>query len=204
MMDMAINQSAGILHLSKVLADALRMRDAYTRLHSDRVMMLSRGIGLDIGLSNDELSALELSSCLHDIGKIVVPDRVLMKPSKLDEEELSLMQQHPVVGADLVSAYEHPSANLVSKIIRHHHEWFDGNGYPDKLSGENIPLLSRIVTVVDNYDAMAVRRVYQGARQHDEILDIMTKEAGTKLDPEILDRLLRVLSKPEYAVYKAN
>lgn len=203
-MDMAINQQAGIFQLSKVLADALRMRDAYTRLHSDRVMMLSRGIGLDIGLSNDELIALELSSCLHDIGKIVVPDRVLMKPSKLDVEELSLMQQHPVVGANLVSAYEHPNASLVSEVIRHHHEWFDGNGYPDKLSGEKIPLLSRIVTVVDNYDAMAVRRVYQGARPHDEILDIMAKEAGTKLDPEMLERLLRVLSKPEFAVYKAN
>lgn len=198
----AIDHS-GVLKLSAVLADALRQRDAYTRLHSDRVMALANGIGLALGLSGEELHVLELGASLHDIGKIVVPDAVLMKPSRLDDEETSVMQQHPSVGGDLIAAYEHPQSALVSRVIRHHHEWFDGSGYPDKLAGEDIPLLARIVTVVDNYDAMAVRRVYQGARPHAEIMQIMEMESGTKLDPDLFTCFTRVIEKPEYAGFKA-
>jgi HD-GYP domain-containing protein (c-di-GMP phosphodiesterase class II) len=194
----------GVLRLSAVLADALRQRDAYTRLHSDRVMSLANGIGLEVGLSTDELRVLELGSGLHDIGKIVVPDVVLMKPGRLDGDEMRIMQQHPAVGGDMIAAYEHPRAERVAKVIRHHHEWFDGSGYPDKLAGEGIPLLARIVTLVDNYDAMAVRRVYQGARPHAEIMQIMDSESGTKLDPDLLLRFMRVIEKPEYAGFKAT
>lgn len=193
----------GVLRLSAVLADALRQRDAYTRLHSDRVMSLSNAIGVEIGLSSDELRALELGSGLHDIGKIVVPDAVLLKPTRLDADEMKVMQQHPSVGGDLIAVYEHPQAERVAKVVRHHHEWFDGTGYPDKLAGENIPLMARIVTLVDNYDAMAVRRVYQGARPHSEIMRIMQSEAGTKLDPDLLSHFMRVIEKPEYAGFKA-
>lgn len=166
--------------------------------------MLIRGCTvIALGLSGDELRVLELGASLHDIGKIVVPDRVLMKPAKLDEDELAVMQQHPVVGGNLLAAYENPRAALVASVVRHHHEWFDGNGYPDKLSGEAIPLLARIVSVVDSYDAMAVRRVYQGARLHGEIIEIMSGEAGSKLDPVILERFMQVIEKPEYVVFKA-
>lgn len=104
----------------------------------------------------------------------------------------------------MVAAYEHPRAERVAKVIRHHHEWFDGSGYPDKLAGEGIPLLARIVTLVDNYDAMAVRRVYQGARPHAEIMQIMDSESGTKLDPDLLVCFMRVIEKPEYAGFKAT
>ncbi|WP_036307776.1 HD-GYP domain-containing protein [Methylophilus sp. 5] len=194
----------GVLHLSKVFADALRMRDAYTRLHSDRVMSLSKGIGQAIGLSSKELDALELGACLHDIGKIVVPDAVLLKPSKLDEREFAIMQSHPSVGADLIEVYEHDDAHRIADVVRHHHEWFNGSGYPGRLVGEAIPLLARIVTVVDNYDAMAVRRVYQGARPHHEIMQIMESEAGTKLDPEMFKRFVQVIDDPRYAMFKAS
>lgn len=202
-MDRQVNDSGGVLKLSAVLADVLRMRDAYTRLHSDRVMSLAIGIGLELGLSGDDLRVLELGAGMHDIGKVVVPDHVLMKPGKLDGEEKAIMQQHPVVGGELIGAYEHPRAERVAKVIRHHHEWFDGSGYPDNLAGEAIPLLARIVTLVDNYDAMAVRRVYQGARPHAEIMQIMESEAGTKLDPHIFSQFKRVIAKPEYQVFVA-
>lgn len=197
------NEHSGVLKLSAVLAEALRQRDAYTRLHSDRVMALANGIGVELGLSSNELDVLELGSCLHDIGKIVVPDVVLMKPGRLDDAEMSVMQLHPSVGGDLIAAYEHPRSEVVAKVIRHHHEWFNGEGYPDKLAGEGIPLLARIVTLVDNYDAMAVRRVYQGARPHVEIMQIMDSESGTKLDPDMFACFTRVIEKPEYAVFKA-
>ncbi|HEY0905724.1 MAG TPA: HD domain-containing phosphohydrolase [Methylophilus sp.] len=200
---MTITVNGRVLHLGKVFADALRMRDAYTRLHSDRVMALSHGIALDLGLSDEELAALEVGSCLHDIGKIVVPDQVLLKPSKLDDEEMAVMRLHPAVGADLISAYEHRDAARVATVIRHHHEWFDGSGYPDQLAGEGIPLLARIVTIVDNYDAMAVRRVYQGARSHDAIMEIMASEAGSKLDPDLLARFIRVIEHPDYVHFRA-
>jgi HD-GYP domain-containing protein (c-di-GMP phosphodiesterase class II) len=198
------SKHSGVLHLSKVFADALRLRDAYTRLHSDRVMALSRGIGLDIGLTRQELDALELGACLHDIGKIVVPDAVLMKPTRLDADDRAIMQVHPEVGANLIAAYAHNEANKVAQVVRHHHEWFDGSGYPDRLAGEAIPLLSRIVTVVDNYDAMAVRRVYQEARPHDEILRIMESESGSKLDPDLFQRFVKVIHDPRYAEFKAS
>lgn len=197
------NEHSGVLKLSAVLAEALRQRDAYTRLHSDRVMALANGIGVALGLSSSELDILELGSCLHDIGKIVVPDVVLMKPGRLDNDEMSVMQLHPSVGGDLIAAYEHPRSEVVSKVIRHHHEWFNGEGYPDKLAGEDIPLLARIVTLVDNYDAMAVRRVYQGARPHAEIMQIMDSESGTKLDPDMFACFTRVIEKPDYAGFKA-
>lgn len=203
-MSEAVSKHSGVLHLGKVFADALRMRDAYTRLHSDRVMGLSKGIGLDIGLSRQELDALELGACLHDIGKIVVPDAVLMKPSKLNDEEFAIMQTHPSVGANLIEVYEHEDAQRIADIVRYHHEWFDGSGYPGHLVGEAIPLLSRIVTVVDNYDAMAVRRVYQDARPHDDILRIMESESGTKHDPELLKRFIKVIHDPRYAEFKAS
>lgn len=199
-----VNDHSSVLKLSAVLDNALRQRDAYTRLHSDRVMALANGIGLELGLTRQELDVLELGACLHDIGKIVVPDVVLLKPSRLNDDELTIMRQHPVVGGELIAAYEHPRAELVSKVVRHHHEWFNGEGYPDKLAGEGIPLLSRIVTLVDNYDAMSVRRVYQGARPHDEIIRIMHSESGTKLDPDILASFMRVIEKPEYQGYRAE
>jgi HD-GYP domain-containing protein (c-di-GMP phosphodiesterase class II) len=145
-----------------------------------------------------------LGACLHDIGKIVVPDAVLMKPSKLNDEEFAIMQTHPSVGANLIEVYEHEDAQRIADIVRYHHEWFDGSGYPGHLVGEAIPLLSRIVTVVDNYDAMAVRRVYQGARPHDEILRIMESESGTKLDPDLFQRFVKVIHDPRYAEFKAS
>ncbi len=194
----------GVLKLSAVLADALRLRDAYTCLHSDRVMSLANGIGVALGLSADELRVLELGSGLHDIGKIVVPDAVLMKPGRLEGHELAIMQQHPVVGGNLIAAYEHPWALRVSAVVRHHHEWFNGEGYPDRLAGEAIPLLARIVTLVDNYDAMAVRRVYQGARPHAEIMQVMASEAGTKLDPVLFACFAKVIEDPAYARFKAT
>jgi len=194
---------SGVIRLGAVLANALRQRDAYTRLHSDRVMALANGIGLALGLSSAELDTLELGASLHDIGKIVVPDTTLLKPTQLADDEIRIMQQHPVVGGDLIAAYEHPRSETISKAVRHHHEWFNGQGYPDRLAGEEIPLLARIVTVVDNYDAMAVRRAYQAARPHSEIIQIMASESGTKLDPEIFSRFTQMIEKPEYAVFKA-
>ena len=199
-----LTTNRGVLRLSAVLADTLRLRDVYTRLHSDRVMALADGMGREMGLTQSELHVLELGASLHDIGKIVVPDRVLMKPDRLNDEEMAQMQQHPSVGAELIGAYEHPRAGRVAHVVRHHHEWFNGKGYPDGLAGEAIPLLARIVSVVDSYDAMAVRRVYHGARKHDEVVSIMASESGSKLDPMLLEVFFKVIEHPAFASFKAE
>lgn len=189
---------------SKAFSDALKIRDAYTRLHSERVMHLSKQLAIEISLSECEIQMLQLASALHDIGKIAIPDHVLLKPTSLAPNELEVMQTHPEVGAKVIGAFEHEDAQHVAIAIKHHHEWFDGSGYPDRLSGEEIPILSRVIAVADNYDAMAVRRVYNSDRKHSEIMHIMASESGSKLDPHLFNLFTRIIEKDENRVYQAR
>jgi HD-GYP domain-containing protein (c-di-GMP phosphodiesterase class II) len=169
----------------EALSVALCERDSYTREHCDRVNLLTAELGAACGLSSDDLAVLSLASIVHDIGKVGVPDRVLLKPGRLDADEWEVMKSHSVKGERIAENMRMTRAGVIAKIVRHHHESFDGNGYPDGLKGEDIPIHCRVLLVVDGYDAMGSSRPYHEGRPHQKIMGILDSESGRKLDPEI-------------------
>jgi HD-GYP domain-containing protein (c-di-GMP phosphodiesterase class II) len=180
---------------TKALSVALHERDPYTRFHCDRVDRLACEIGIACGLSETELTTLRISSTLHDIGKIGVPDSILLKPAALDLDELEGIKTHPARGQRIISATLLPNAAEIGTIIRHHHECFNGEGYPDGLAGESIPLLSRILSIADSYDAMATPRVYQRAKNHAEIMQVMRSEENIKFDPFVFRKFAEIIEQ---------
>lgn len=167
------------------LITALCERDAYTRGHCDRVCTLALEMGHAAALSASSLEALRIASQLHDVGKIGVRDDVLLKPGKLTPGEWEEMKAHSVFGERIVKDTFLSNGIEVASIVRHHHEAFDGSGYPDGLAGTRIPLSCRILLVIDAYDAMTTGRAYHKPRSHGETMDILDHEVGTKLDPDI-------------------
>lgn len=174
---------------------ALDERDRYTREHCNRLVSLSAETGKHCGLSNDELHTVRRAALFHDIGKIGIPDSVLPKPGKLASDEWETIKTHSVKGERIVRKLEIRNGCDIAKVIRHHHEHFNGNGYPDGLAGEKFPFGARIISVVDSYDAMTSTRSYANARSHDEALAIMYEEEGAKSDPYIFRQLLKVVGK---------
>lgn len=195
-----MNPYLALIQFTSALSIALKERDAYTRLHSDRVMNISTEIGEQIGLPKSELILLKTAAALHDIGKLGIPDEVLLKAGKLDDDELSIMQKHSERGESIVLTLAQDGADVVAAAIRHHHENFDGHGYPDRLAGENIPIFSRIITIADNYDAMVTRRVYQTAKSHNAVIDVMANELGHKHDPILFAEFIKLIEKSEHKV----
>lgn len=173
---------------------ALAERDLGTHDHSDRVGQLSLALGQACGLTSAELKQLALAARFHDIGKIGIPDRVLLKPGVLDAEERALMSEHCERGARIFLSTERQDAACIAAIIRGHHEAWDGSGYPDQLAGEAIPLLARIVRVADSYDAMISARPYQRPRAHAQVMHILQQERERKLDPAIFDHFTRLIA----------
>jgi GAF domain-containing protein len=175
------------------LAGAIDVRDSYTGGHSQRLADLAVKTGLRLGCSDQELGDLRWAALLHDIGKIGVPDEILRKPSTLENKEVEIMQRHPEIGARLVE----PVRNLarVAPIIRAHQERYDGTGYPDKLKGDEIPKIARIISVVDAYVAMTDERVYRKALSHEQALVELRRHSGTQFDPGIVDAFLVVLEE---------
>ncbi len=171
---------------TKALSVALGYRDVLTRRHSERVHGLSAALGERYLLSKKQLGILEIAASFHDIGKIGIPDHILDKPSYLDEDERRTMNQHAAIGEQIIAATDLEGSLEAARVIRHHHEHFDGRGYPDKLAGEQIPICARIISITDSYDAMAVTRSYHKARTHREIMLILDRETGTKHDPELM------------------
>lgn len=176
------------------LITALCERDAYTREHCDRVCSLALEVGRAAGLGAKSLKALRIASQLHDIGKIGVRDEVLLKPGKLTPGEWDEMKAHSILGERIINETFLSNKDEVALIVRHHHEAFDGSGYPDGLVGERIPEACRVLLLVDAYDAMTTGRPYHRPRSHHEALDILGSEAGTKLDPGILALFLRIVA----------
>ncbi|MFA7636815.1 MAG: PAS domain S-box protein [Monoglobales bacterium] len=164
-----------------------------TEEHAERLIALSKAIGMALGLPQVELDKLELLSTLHDIGKVGIRDYILTKPDKLSESEWSEMKRHPEIGYRI--AITSPELVPIAEGILCHHEWWDGNGYPKGLCGENIPLLSRIIAVVDAYDAMTNDRPYRKAMEHSPALEIIMKNAGTQFDPQIAGIFTDIMSK---------
>lgn len=187
---------------TKALSVALGFRDLLTRLHSERVRGLSAAIGVGRGLSKIELGILKIAASFHDIGKIGIPDQVLFKLSQLDEAEWEKMKQHSEIGERIMAATGLEGSQQASLVIRHHHEHYNGLGYPDSLSGEEIPIYSRIISIADSYDAMAVTREYHHARTHLEIMAILYEETGGKHDPELMRVFCEIIESSKFKAAK--
>ena len=170
------------------LAAAVEAKDAYTEKHTHRVAESARHVGWKLGLPERALDALYRGGIIHDIGKIGVPDAILLKPGPLDPEEQRLMQLHPSIGESIVKPLR-SGAGLLS-IIRNHHERFDGTGYPDGLAGSAIPQLARIVAVCDAYDALVTDRPYRKARSAEQAVEILLDGAGKQWDAEAVNVLV--------------
>jgi response regulator RpfG family c-di-GMP phosphodiesterase len=183
---------------TQALAAALGHRDVLTRLHSDRVLGLSEEIAVAFGLTKEDLAVLKISALFHDIGKIGIPDSILLKPSKHDAAEWEKMKEHSAIGENIMSAIKIEGASRAAKNIRHHHEYYNGLGYPDKLIGENIPICSRIISIADSYDAMAVTRSYHKARTHSEIMSILQSETGVKHDPNLMRIFCKIIESSKF------
>lgn len=181
------------LRTISALAFALDARDSYTREHSENVTKYALAIAQELNLKPSELEQIRRAGLLHDIGKIGIRDGVLLKPSKLSEEEYNDIKRHPAKGEAIVSAL--PFLREEAKMIRHHHERFDGKGYPDGISGLAIEKGARILAVADSFDAMVESRVYRQALGIETACDELKNNRGKQFDPEIVDALLRALEK---------
>jgi putative nucleotidyltransferase with HDIG domain len=174
-----------------MLADAVETKDPYTRGHCQQVSKLARLVAAELGLDPEARQTVCLAALLHDIGKIGVSDSILNKPGPLQPEERDLLRSHVRIGSDLMRG--HPALRVVAQLVLHHHEWYDGTGYPDGLAGDAIPIGSRIVAVVDSYCAMVDRRSYKQAASDAEAREELRRCAGTQFDPALVDVFLRVL-----------
>jgi putative nucleotidyltransferase with HDIG domain len=174
---------------------AIEARDPYTKQHSSRVTRLALALARSMECSSEEQEILNVAGLLHDIGKIGIRDEILLKPGRLNSEEYAVIQQHPVIGADIM---DHMGLwHREKQIVRCHHERFDGTGYPDKLKGSEIPLLARILSIADVYDAIASDRAYRKRMEESKILGIMYGGAGTQFDPDIVDVFRRMFESGE-------
>jgi HD-GYP domain-containing protein (c-di-GMP phosphodiesterase class II) len=173
------------------LASAAEAKDAYTGTHAKRVANTAVHLGMRLGLHDSDLVALYRGGLVHDIGKIFVPDAILRKPGPLNAAEEREMRAHPVIGERIVKRL--PSAANLLTIVRHHHERFDGGGYPDGLCGHKIPLLARIVSVCDAHDALASDRPYRARHHPEEAIETLMRGAGKQWDRELVSLLLAEL-----------
>jgi putative two-component system response regulator len=171
------------------LAAAVEAKDPYTEAHTQRVADSARRVGMRLGLTGADLDTVYRGGLIHDIGKIGVPDSILLKPGPLDAEEQMRMRLHPIIGENIVTPL-HSGAELLP-IIRHHHESFDGTGYPDGLAGDGIPRLARIVSVCDAYDALINDRPYRRRLPVDDALSTLADGAGIQWDPEVVETFVR-------------
>lgn len=172
-------------------ARALEYRDGETAGHSQRVTKLSVAVGQTLRLEAEDLVNIRRGSYLHDIGKMAIPDHILLKPGPLVDEEWEVMKQHPVRSREFLS--EIPFLQGAIPIAYSHHERWDGTGYPDRLKGEEIPLLARIFAVVDNWDALTSDRPYRKAWSDEKVIAYLKENAGKMFDPQIVEVFLSVV-----------
>jgi response regulator RpfG family c-di-GMP phosphodiesterase len=192
--------ATALLKAIKALISALEAKDSYTSGHSMRVAHYAKLMGECINLNDDDLFCLQLSAVLHDIGKIGLPDNILKKSTALLQSEYNAAKEHPLIGSKIVGNID--ELHEVAAIIRHHHERFDGKGYPDGLEGEAIPLLARILAIVDAYEAIVSRRHYGSILTPQEAFGELRKNAGTQFDPVLVEIFINLSEHPEF--YKSN
>jgi ribonuclease P protein subunit RPR2 len=169
----------------RALSNAVEARDAYTGKHAERVTAYGMEIARTLGLRMFETSELEFGFLLHDIGKVAIPDAILYKPGALTTDERALMSQHPVIGAQIVHGIEFLSSAV--DVVRSHHEWWDGGGYPDGLVGEEIPLSARVFAIADVLDALTSDRPYRPASTTELARQMIVAESGRQFDPGVVD-----------------
>lgn len=179
------------LDMVQTLRYTVEAKDPYTRGHSDRVSAYSVLIGKYLNLSDEDLRTLEVGGLFHDIGKIGIPDSILLKDSKLTDDEYSEIKNHPSIGAHILC-----NATIfqdIIPIVKHHHERYDGRGYPSQLKGEDIPYMARIAAVADTFDAMTSKRTYRDAMPLETVRAEIERCSGTQFDPEIAKVFLDIL-----------
>jgi putative nucleotidyltransferase with HDIG domain len=171
----------------RVLSNAVEARDAYTGKHAERVAAYGIAIARALGLPRLEAPEIQFGFLLHDIGKVAVPDSILYKPGPLTDEERALMARHPVVGSEIVSGIEFLAE--AAKVVRSHHERWDGTGYPDGLAGEQIPVAARVFAVADVLDALTTDRPYRPRMPLGQARQIIVEGSGTHFDPRVVEAL---------------
>jgi putative two-component system response regulator len=186
-----------ILHRLSRAAD---FRDDDTMQHTERVGRLSAALARELGMSDDDVLLLRLAAPLHDLGKIAVPDSILLKGGGLNDEEFAVVKTHTRIGARLLSGSTHPLLQMAEEIARTHHEQWDGSGYLDGLTGDAIPLVSRIVAVADVFDALTHARAYKRSWPLSEVLDELNRQKGRQFDPAVVNALLRLVERGEVAL----
>lgn len=177
------------------LAKAIEFRDYGTGLHVVRMARFAGLIAEGLYLSDDEVRMLELAAPLHDIGNIGVPDAILLKPGRLTEEEFAIMRKHPQIGFEILRDSQSRFVQLGAVVARHHHERWDGSGYPDGLRGEEIPITARIVGLADVFDALISERPYKPAWSHDQAVAYVRENSGTLFDPACVEALFRDMAQ---------
>jgi HAMP domain-containing protein len=189
-------QEQAYIQVLQSLAKALEAKDPYTAGHSSRVAKFSVKLGRYLGLSEEEMGVLKQGALMHDLGKIAIPDRILNKPDKLTDEEFEIMRSHPKKTADIMKPLRHYAKHR--EIAAWHHERWDGKGYPDGLKGEQIPLLARIVSIADTWDAMTGDRVYRKGISEEKALSILSAERDSgQWDPELIDAFINMMTNKE-------
>lgn len=174
----------------RALSGAIDAKDRYTRGHSDRVAMLSKQLALEIGYNAEDAERVRLCGILHDVGKIGVPEAVLCKNGRLTDEEFDMIKLHPEIGANMLK--ELPSLQDILPGVMHHHERWDGRGYPAGLAGENIPELGRILALADTFDAMSSNRAYRSAMPREKVLAEIEKCAGSQFEARLAEAFLKL------------
>ena len=175
----------------EVLAETIEIKDPYMRGHARRVAYYASLIAYRMHLSAEEHDHVRLAAFLHDLGKVGVPTDLLLRPGALSREELAIVQEHPAIGARLIRPLD--IAVRVSEAIRHHHEWWDGTGYPDGLAGTDIPLVARVIGVADAFDAMSSDRPYRKALSRETAVSELRRYAGVQFDPDVAKEFLAIL-----------
>jgi ribonuclease P protein subunit RPR2 len=169
----------------RALSNAVEARDAYTGKHAERVTAYALELARALGIELSDNAEIEFGFLLHDIGKVAIPDAILFKPGALTDEEQALMRQHPLIGAHIVRGIDFLGA--ATDVVRHHHERWDGKGYPDGLAGEQIPLAARVFAVADVLDALTTKRPYRRASSFTVARETIIKEAGAQFDPRVVE-----------------
>jgi putative nucleotidyltransferase with HDIG domain len=183
-----------VLGIVKTLVEAMEAKDPNIKEHLRSVSSLSLRIGREISLPEEQMEALANGALLHDVGKIGIPDRILQKTVRLTEEEYTVIKQHPDLGVGILTPVEEMESAL--PVVKHHHERYDGGGYPDGLQGEDIPLIARIVSVADAFDSMIRARPYGYGVSQDAALEEISENSGTQFDPRIVSVLLEIVYAP--------
>ena len=188
------------LEIAMAFTEALDAKDRYTAGHSRRVMEYSLALGRHLDLPENESARLKLAALLHDIGKIGIPDRILQKHEKLSGEDYAIIKRHPEIGVKILKSIG--SFNILVPSIFHHHERYDGKGYPQGLKGEQIPLDSRVISIADSFDAMTPSRSYRNALSFDKALIELESSRGRQLDPELTEAFIGLLRSPPPSLEK--